>query len=118
MFGKIGRALGGVGRAMGGAAGMVDPGGQRRAMLGGAGPRGAKNAFGGAIKRRGQGGFMAAAEPTVAPPAPESGGMQGAWSAEMATPEPNPYGPSQIRPENAPGRIMTRRLAGMQMLGR
>lgn len=120
---KAARGMG-VGRGPMGAPGgaQADPGAARRAMLAGGGLRGmlkGRGPFGGAIQQKGQGGFKALAEPAMAPqpgPAPAQG-MQEAWSAEMATPEPSPYGPAAIRPENAPNRWNTRRMAGLNMLG-
>jgi len=102
-------------RLVGGMGMKGDPGAARRAQL-------ATGPYGGSVATQGAGGFKTMDAPAVAPGPPPPGpvegmgmaapaeGMKAAWQAEMS-----PYGPAQIRPENAPNRMLARRTAGMQM---
>lgn len=79
-----------------------------QAATGGRGP------FGGQVATTGAGGFVQAPEATTVrlPPMPSPRTPAGGeWG-----PQPSPYGPSPIRPENQRNRWAARRMAGQQMV--
>lgn len=72
--------------------------------------------FGGEVAMKGQGGFQALPEATMARTPPPPAAPPRAMARPMAGAS-NPYGPARPRAENAGNRIATRRMANQLMLG-